>query len=404
VNAQDTLTSIKESRRSDSLDKKEEQRPLKPYKQVDFGDAVRMLTHKKSHKEKSHDSSQVNSDKAHLSIVPAIGYSLQTGLAGVLSGNVAFHSSGHEDQKLSSILASLNYTQYKQFIVPLTANIWTKNNKYNVVIDWRYMKYPSTTYGLGGRTSPTDKYNIDFSYLKVHETLFRSIGKNLYAGLGYYLDYLWNIREVDLSPIDKTVFQGYEFRSEEVASGLAFRLLYDSRLNQINADNGFYSSIVYRPNFTFMGSQHNWQSMLFEFRKFFKIPSRRKHVIGFWSYNWLTTSGKPPYLLLPSTGWDDPFNTGRGYIQGRYRGRNMVYLEAEYRFDILRNGFLGGVFFVNSQSFSNEKYGELRTIAPGWGGGLRIKLNKNSGSNLCIDYGFGLNGSRGFFINLNEVF
>jgi hypothetical protein len=109
-------------------------------------------------------------------------------------------------------------------------------------------------------------------------------------------------------------------------------------------------------------------------------------------------------LLLPSTGWDDPFNTGRGYIQGRYRGRNMFYLEAEYRFDILRNGFLGGVVFANAQSFSNVTYSELTTIAPGWGGGLRIKLNKESGSNLCIDYGFGLNGSRGFFVNLNEVF
>jgi hypothetical protein len=62
------------------------------------------------------------------------------------------------------------------------------------------------------------------------------------------------------------------------------------------------------------------------------------------------------------------------------------------------------VVFANAQSFSPVPYSELTTIAPGWGGGLRIKLNKESGSNLCIDYGFGLNGSRGFFVNLNEVF
>jgi outer membrane protein assembly factor BamA len=374
------------------------------YRQVDFGDVLRQIRSKIAKGGLGIDGEKYTPHKVHFSVVPAIGYSLQTGLAAVLSGNVAYRNSTLKDQKLSSVLASLNYTQYKQFILPLQANIWSKGNKYNIVIDWRFMKYPSITYGLGGKTSPSDAYSIDFSYLKFHETIFKSVATNMYAGLGYYLDYLWNIKEIDLSPNTKTLFQNYELTSKEIASGIALRVLYDSRLNQINPDNGFYANIVYRPNFTFMGSHSNWQSMLFEFRKYIKLPTKRKNVFAFWSYNWLTTGGKPPYLLLPSTGWDDPFNTGRGYIQGRYRGRNMFYLEAEYRFDILRNGFLGGVVFANAQSFSNVTYSELTTIAPGWGGGLRIKLNKESGSNLCIDYGFGLNGSRGFFVNLNEVF
>jgi hypothetical protein len=35
---------------------------------------------------------------------------------------------------------------------------------------------------------------------------------------------------------------------------------------------------------------------------------------------------------------------------------------------------------------------------------MRIKLVKHSSTNLCIDYGFGKDGSRGFFVNLGEVF
>jgi hypothetical protein len=65
---------------------------------------------------------------------------------------------------------------------------------------------------------------------------------------------------------------------------------------------------------------------------------------------------------------------------------------------------LGGVVFANAQGFSKETYLKLNDINPAWGAGLRIKLNKFSGTNLCIDYGVGLNGSRGFFVNLNEVF
>lgn len=35
---------------------------------------------------------------------------------------------------------------------------------------------------------------------------------------------------------------------------------------------------------------------------------------------------------------------------------------------------------------------------------MRIKIVKHYGAHLCIDYGFGKDGSRGFFVNLGEVF
>jgi hypothetical protein len=65
---------------------------------------------------------------------------------------------------------------------------------------------------------------------------------------------------------------------------------------------------------------------------------------------------------------------------------------------------LGGVVFANAQSFSKDIASQLSVIAPAVGTGLRIKLNKSSKANLCIDYGFGLNGSKGLFLNLGEVF
>jgi hypothetical protein len=108
--------------------------------------------------------------------------------------------------------------------------------------------------------------------------------------------------------------------------------------------------------------------------------------------------------LLPSTGWDDFYNTGRGYIQGRYRGKDMLYFESEYRFGITNNGLLGGVLFVNAESFSKELSKQLAVVAPACGLGVRIKLNKFSGANLCVDYGFGADGSRGISVNLGEVF
>ncbi|MBS1665333.1 MAG: hypothetical protein JST68_30095, partial [Bacteroidetes bacterium] len=65
---------------------------------------------------------------------------------------------------------------------------------------------------------------------------------------------------------------------------------------------------------------------------------------------------------------------------------------------------LGGVVFANAQSFTEPETNRFQYIAPGYGAGLRIKLNKFSRTNLCIDYGWGTHGSGGFFVNLGEVF
>jgi outer membrane protein assembly factor BamA len=347
-----------------------------------------------------------NISSLHLSVVPAAGYSLQTGWAGVVSANLGFYDEKHpaKDAKISSILTSVTYSQYSQIILPVQASIWTNKDKYNIITDWRFMEYPSTTFGLGGRSTLDNGSTIDFNYIKLHQAILKRVKKDLFAGIGYYYDYFWDVRQVDVPQNVITDFQKYGLTQTSTSSGIALRLLYDSRLNQINPTQGWYSNIVFRPNFTFLGSDNNWQSLLIELRKYFPFPAGSKNVWAFWSYNWLTMGGKPPYLMLPSTGWDDFFNTGRGYIQGRYRGRNMVYLESEYRFGITNNGLFGGVVFVNAQSFSKDLSKQLTTVAPGYGAGIRIKLNKFSGANLCIDYGIGIGGSRGISVNLGEVF
>jgi hypothetical protein len=143
---------------------------------------------------------------------------------------------------------------------------------------------------------------------------------------------------------------------------------------------------------------------LIDIRHYVKLPVSSHNILAFWSYNVITLSGTPPYLDLPSIGWDNYSTTGRGYAPGRYTGRNLIYFESEYRFSITGNGLLGGVIFGNAQSIPNSISDNIRPIIPGAGFGLRIKINKYSGTNLAIDYGFGIRGSHGFFFNMGEVF
>ena len=373
-----------------------------PNDRVDLVDVGRSFM--KGVKAKRIDTIPQKAGKLHVSALPVVGYTLQTGFAGVLSANFAFYTSA-SPQNLSSVLTSVTYSQYSQIIFPIQADIWTKGNKYNIVTDWRFLKYPSLTYGLGGNTATDSGYNIDYTYLRLHQAVMKTIAKDFYLGVGYDLDYFWNIQEVDPPAGKETDYERYGFHKTAVASGVSLHFLYDSRRNQLNPENGGYASVAYRPNFTFLGSDANWQSLILDLRKYIRLPGSSHNVLAIWNYDWFTTGGgDPPYLLLPSTGWDAYSNTARGYIQGRFRSRNMLYLESEYRFGISPSGLFGGVVFANAQSFSEPTTGRFQYIAPGYGAGLRISLNKFSRTNLCVDYGWGIHGSSGFFVNLGEVF
>jgi len=195
----------------------------------------------------------------------------------------------------------------------------------------------------------------------------------------------------------------YGFGNHSISSGMAIDIIYDSRANSINPEGGStYANVEFLQNSELLGSCRNWNSILIDLRKYFKVA--HQSVLAFWFYGVLTISGNPPYLDLPGTGSDTYNNTGRGYEQGRFIGKRYIDLESEFRFPITRNGLLGGVVFCNAESVSELSNNQFEVVYPGFGAGLRIKFNKFSHSNACLDYGVGAQGSRGFFGNLGEVF
>ena len=81
----------------------------------------------------------------------------------------------------------------------------------------------------------------------------------------------------------------------------------------------------------------------------------------------------------------------------------LLYGEAEYRFDLTKSGLWGGVVFVNGQSFIEPEINKFKYIKPAGGFGLRLKFNKYSDSNITSDIAFG-KGSVVWYVGLNEAF
>ncbi len=340
--------------------------------------------------------------KPTISYIPAIGYTLVSKLAIVLSGNAAFRTG--PESRISTVVVSSSVTQRRQFTLPIQTSIWNKDNSFNFVGDYRLFKYPQSTFGLGSNSDIKNEDPMDYSYLQFYETALKHISGNIYAGIGYIIDDHWNVSDAGNYNSKVSDYSIYGKTAHSVASGLTFNALLDSRDNAINPYKGAYLSLQYRDNYSFLGSSIPWRSLIVDIRKYINFPEGSHNVLALWNFEWLVLNGRPAYLDLPSTQWDEGSATGRGYIQGRFRGADMVYFEGEYRYRITDNGLVGGTFFLNGESLSSAPGTKLQTMQPGFGPGLRVKLSKVSDTNISIDYGFGRQGSNGLFIDVGEIF
>lgn len=377
-----------------------EQAAIDSSKQVDIGDLLQKLLNKNIFADKAKENKKLN-----ISVLPSAGYTLTTGFAADLTGNAFFFTTKNHNETPSVVTADFAYDVKKQKIFVSRSEIWSEKNRYKFTSDIRWEEFPEDTYGIGTTTTPVQADPLLFNYFKFYATIYKKIipESDFYLGLGYNLDYHYNITETTNPNQTLTDFKRYGGATHSTSSGLNLNFLFDSRENTINPLTGIYANITYTQNLAVLGSNSNWEALQFDFRKYVKLWPNSNNVLALWSYAWLTR-GNPPYLDLPYTSGDTFNNTGRGYIQGRFTGRNMLYVESEYRFGITKNGLFGGVVFVNAESLTEYQSNSFRKIAPAAGTGLRIKINKHSDTNVCVDYGWGIEGSHGFFVNLGEAF
>jgi hypothetical protein len=344
------------------------------------------------------------STKTIFSVLPGVEYNMATGFSASLNANWDIPKLKSNTNK-SLIYSELKLTQKKQVVAQLASNLWFQNGDYNITTNWSFMKYPQLDFGLGSNSDLHLVDSLDYQYLKLHQSISKRIGNDLYIGTGLNIDYYFNI--VDTTKFNKPLygFREYGLTKSSNSSGWLVSLLYDTRKSAIMpVANSSFLNVVFRNNVTWLGSTTNWASLTVDARKYLPFPMGSNNILAFWTYNQFTLSGKSPYLDMPYTASDDYKNFGRGYIQGRFRGNNLMFAETEYRFGITENGSLGGVVFANAQALSAFAGQPIKGVMPGVGAGIRMKFNKHSKTNVAIDYAIGQGGSHGIFMNLGEVF
>lgn len=356
-------------------------------------------------------------------IIPIIGSQPATGFSYGFVTQYTFKGKKIDD-KYSSINLGTTLTEKKQLLINFKNSVMLNNNKMFLSGDWRFYIFSQPNYGLGTDIIPpkyrSENFNLDFieepmdyNYLKFHQTVSWEIKNNYYVGAGVHLDWYTAITDnnLDIAKAQFTNHYNYSKKygynaNEYFVNGLSLNLLYDSRDNQINTNHGMFANINYRFNPSVAKNQNPSNVLFMEYRYFLPLSKySNQHVFSFWATGQFVTTGKVPYLNLPSIGWDQRSRSGKGYTQGLFRGQKMVYFESEYRFPISCNQLISGTLFVNITSVSDAER-QIRLfqyVQPAVGVGLRILIDKATRTNLVLNYAWGRH-SKAFYLNAGESF
>jgi hypothetical protein len=342
--------------------------------------------------------------KVNFSLLPS-GAALPGGGAAIVTTlNAAFYLGDKTQTNLSTIDFTPVFTTTKKILLSLKSSVWLKDNSANIAGEIRYFKYPDYTWGLGGSSPEENRSLLEFEYVRFYQSVLKKIAGSFSAGIGYRFDHYYNIEEEleDSSKTPNMKTYPYGASSSSQSSGFTLQVLYDSRKNSINPPGGKYLSVVYRDNPEGLGSDYHWQSLFADGRIYFPFNSHLRKILAFRSYYWTILHGDVPYLDLPANGWDY-MGYPRGIRRERYRSNALVYGESEFRFDITRSGFWGGVVFVNCLSASEFDTHDFSSYHPAAGFGVRMKFNKYSQSNVALDFAFSKE-FKGVYLNLGEAF
>ncbi|MEZ9235137.1 BamA/TamA family outer membrane protein [Shewanella sp. 10N.286.52.A9] len=251
---------------------------------------------------------------------------------------------------------------------------------------------PDVFYGIGYDENYQDDNRTDFSgrVISANPMFLQRVSSNVFVGAGFDFSYAKASSidilesEVDITPLEAS--------SRSV--GINLLANYDSRDNVLNPEQGKIAQIdvgVYRKD---LGSKTDFEVVNALYSTYYPVAG--SDVLA-WQIRGRFTHGDVPWDQLSKAGGGDLL---RGYTSGRYRDKQMLLAQVEYRQNL--SGRHGMVYWVGAGVIS-DKFSELASsdVLPNTGIGYRFEVKPRV--NLRLDLAFG-DGDSGFYFNVNEAF
>lgn len=310
------------------------------------------------------------------------------GAAGVYN----FFPGEHKSTRPSQLQIGGAYTLNKQLLSFCFYNIFLDDDKHNLYGELAYYDYFYQYYGIGNQTNFSDEELYGASYPRLQFNYLRKLKNKLYLGGFYHFDH-YKITEV----IDDGLLVNSNVVGKEGSTISRIGLLarYDGRDNIFYPTKGIFATVELGANVGFLGASSDYQVLTLDV-SYYRAIKRQVIALNFWSGQ---QYGDIPFQELLSLGGS---KKGRGIIKGRFRDKQVLLFQAEYRFPIYKR--FSGTAFSSAGNVFNMMRGVLQDPWKiNYGFGLRFLLDKKNKTNLRVDFALGSDRSA-FYFTVNEAF
>ncbi|MEO8174824.1 MAG: BamA/TamA family outer membrane protein, partial [Sediminibacterium sp.] len=318
-------------------------------------------------------SQKDTSKPKRLLVFPVVARSIETGWSFGTVGVLTFRLSPADTvSRTSSVNLLLLYSTKKQLITAISGSQYFDKEKYILNEQFSFSSFPDKFWGLGRNTPDSAEESYKFNQYYIYLHLLRKIAPDLFVGLLFEKQKVWNVSYEAGGLFDQQKISG---RNGYSVVGLGSSLTYDKRDNAFAPSKGIFAQFSFNHFDKFWGSGYNYTNIVLDVRKY--IPVSKKQVLAFQLFSFNNT-GEVPIRSLAAFGGSTRM---RGYYEGRYKDLCQLVLQGEYRFPVYKR--IGAVAFGGAGNVGNTAWNySLSELKFSCGAGLRIPLTKKEKLNL----------------------
>ncbi|MCX8123550.1 MAG: outer membrane protein assembly factor [Spirochaetes bacterium] len=292
----------------------------------------------------------------------------------------------------TTLAVTFTHTQNDQFIFQVFPEFYFLRDRYHIKNEFQYMNYPDKFYGIGQETTDDNKESYTSRIFSFKNIIERALIPGFYIGLLYHIDVRKTTQAEEGGVIDTNQVPGSD---KGRVSGLGITVNFDNRDDILFTRDGSYANLTITQYSKYIKSDFDYIDVTFDYR-FFE-PFWFSHVLAVQFFSGYI-HGQAPFYLLSQMGGAKLM---RGLYEGRFRDRNVVVVQAEYRVPLFWRfsgcGFGGAGQVAPTLRDFNKKH-----IVYTWGGGLRFKIKKEQSLNIRLDVGFSKN-FYGVYVTIGEA-
>jgi outer membrane protein assembly factor BamA len=332
--------------------------------------------------------------KSKISGLPFVYYSPETKLAFGVGGVFNFRAGrAKEKTRTSSVWAYATYTRAKQYSLLLKPEIYLKNNSLCLFGSLRYERSPQNFYGVGNDTPAAGGESYTPHTLSLQFGAKRRVVGALFGGLSFEFE---NVTMEKVAPGGLLASGDYTGGDGGMLAGFGASLDWDTRDAVLFPRRGTYVQLLGDAYGALAGSDFTFSRIKVDIRRY--VPAGKDKVLVLQAF-FLSTFGDAPFYKLGLLGGDSLL---RGYYKGRFRDKELVLVQSEYR--VLISDRIGVVGFAGLASVMPKlaafAWNELKYSL---GTGLRYVINKRDGATLRLDLAWG-RASFGLYATAQEAF